>query len=98
MTSRKFRQVLVISQSIPSISTSPRATPGYLTKSLPGGRVLSAQIVLGGGGVDRVWEVAKIQHTGPIPTQNHFSRTIQSMKQNLLSVLRTVKYAVMFCN
>ena len=39
---------------------------------------------------------AKIQHMGFMPTQNRFSVSILSMKQNFLSVLRTMKYAVIF--
>ena len=64
---------------------------------MPGVQALFAQIALGG------WEVAKVQHMiyhmGLIPTQNSFfSIHTELMKQNLLSVLRMVKYTVLFCN
>ena len=45
-------------------------------------------------GLDRVWEVAKIRGMGLIPTQNLISTVlIQSMKQDLLSILKTGKYS-----
>ena len=37
-----------------------------------------------GPGFDRGWEVAKIQHTGLIPTQNRFFGIHIYMKQNFL--------------
>ena len=83
-------------QSIPSVTTPPPpATLGHLTKSHARGAGFAQIHCPGDLGFDRGWEVAKIQHTGLIPTQNHFSVAIQSTKQNT-SVLRTVKYAVMF--
>ena len=39
---------------------------------MPGGLALPTQIVPGGTGFDRGWEVAKIRHTGQIPNQNRF--------------------------
>ena len=52
----------------------------------------------GGLGFDRGWEVAKFSIPGLLLPKIAFSVSIQRMKQNLLSVLRTVKYAVMLCN
>ena len=59
-----------MSQSIPSITTPPPwATVGHLTKIMPGGSGFAHINCPGEGvGFDRGWEVAKIQHTGLIPT------------------------------
>ena len=88
-----------MSQSILSV-TIPSGNPGaFNQKSCPGGRALPTQIVLGGGGVfDRGWEVAKIQNTGLIPTQNSFFGIHTENETEFAFSPKTVKYAVMFCN
>ena len=62
-----------MSQSIPSVTTSPPGqSRGILPKNHAGERGIG-HINRPGAGFDRGWEVAKIsQHTGLIPTQNHF--------------------------
>ena len=90
-----------MSQSIPSVTTPPPppVTRGYLTKNHALGPGFAHINCPGEPGFDRSWEAAKIQHTGLIPTQNRFfSIHIQHETEFLLLVLRTEKYAVMFCN
>ena len=84
-------------QSIPS-TTIPWATPGHLTKSYIQGTEVCSHKLSRGPGFDRSWEVTKIQHTELILHKIALSVSLQSMKQNLLSVLRTVKCQVMFCD
>ena len=76
----------------------PPATPGHLIKNHARGPDFAHTNCPRGPRFDRGWEVARIQRTGLIPTQIAFSVFTQSTKQNLLSVLRTVKYAATFCN
>ena len=92
-----------MSQSIPSVIIPlPLAIQGHLTKNHARGPWICPHIKIvhgeGEAGFDKGWEVAKIQNEGRISIQNPFFSFIQSMKQNVLSVLRTVRYAVMFCN
>ena len=47
------------------------ATPGHLTKNHAQGSGFANKLSWGPG-FDRGWEIAKIQHTGLIPTQNRF--------------------------
>ena len=82
----------------PHTHPTPPATPGHLTKNHAQRTGFCPHKLCWGPVFDRGWEVAKFDIRGLFLPKIAFSLSIQSMKQHLLSGLRTVKYAVMFCN